>query len=93
MNYLTKLYDCFCTRTSCNVEAEKIREQLSEKLDKEQRKLLLAYGESLQSCSSIRLRQRTLPNDRIHFGRKQTSLAYARIKSRKDDTKDEKSKA
>ena len=57
MEYLTKLYDCFCTRTSCNVEAEKIREQLSEKLDKEQRKLLLAYGDALYGyCEEIAYR-------------------------------------
>ena len=57
MEYLTKLYDCFCTRTSCNVEAEKIREQLSEKLDKERRKLLLAYGDALYGyCEEIAYR-------------------------------------
>ena len=57
MEYLTKLYDCFCTRTSCNKEAEKIREQLSEKLDKERRKLLLAYGDALYGyCEEIAYR-------------------------------------
>ena len=47
MNYLTKLYDCFCTPTEQNEEAEKIRRQLGETLDKERRKLLLAYGDAL----------------------------------------------
>ena len=57
MEYLTKLYNCFCTRTSLNEEAEKTRKQLSEKLDKEQRKLLLAYGDTLYGyCEEIAYR-------------------------------------
>lgn len=57
MEYLTKLYDCFCTRTSLNEEAEKIRERLSEKLDREQHKLLLAYGDALYGyCEEIAYR-------------------------------------
>ena len=57
MEYLTKLYNCFCTRTSLNEVAEKTRKQLSEKLDKEQRKLLLAYGDALYGyCEEIAYR-------------------------------------
>ena len=47
MEYLTKLYDCFCSRTSLNEDAEDIRKQLSNSLDPELHKLLLAYADAL----------------------------------------------
>ena len=47
MEYLTKLYDSFCVTTVQYEDAEKIRKQLSGSLDPEQRKLLLAYADTL----------------------------------------------
>ena len=47
MDNLTKLYNSFCGQIDQNEAAEKIRHQLSEKLGKEQRRLLLAYGDNL----------------------------------------------
>ena len=47
MEYLTILYDCFCTPTEQNEKAEEIRRRLSETLDKEQRKMLLFYADAL----------------------------------------------
>ena len=57
MSYLTRLYDVFGEQTDQVEEAEIIRRQLSEMLNKEQRKLLLAYGDELYaSCERYTLK-------------------------------------